>query len=242
MAKPKTALKKKKKEWFEIIAPKEFGSRVIGETVADESSNLIGRSLSANLARITGDFKKQNINVDFLITDVKDNKCQTSVRAFWMQPSSIKRMVRVGVDRVDVSVIMKTKDNVNVRIKPLLITKSKIKSSIRNALRNAMLQEINKVVQKSAYDQLIQSVVSFSLHKELKSKLDKIFPLKTSQIRAVEIEIPKAEEKKEKKPEKAEAPKPEEKEQEKKAEKKPEKPKKKEAEKPKKKPEKKSSE
>jgi len=187
MAKPKTILKKKKKEWYEIVSPKEFGSRVIGETPADDASKLIGRTLTINLSRVIGDMKKQNINIDFIITDTKEGKCSTSVKKFWMQPYSIKRMVRVGVDRIDESVIYRTKDGINVRIRPLLVTRLKVKSSIRKALRKVMLHEIKKIVERSNYNQLIQALVTFNLQKDLKAKLNKIYPLKSSQIRSMEI-------------------------------------------------------
>jgi small subunit ribosomal protein S3Ae len=188
MANPKAALKKKKKEWYEILAPKDFGNKVIGETIADDTSRLAGRTLTVNLSRLTGDLKKQNINMDFVITGVQEGKCLTKVNGFWMQPSSIKRMVRPGVGRIDDSFALKTKDGINVRVKPVLIAKTKVKGGVSRALRRTMISEIKSYVEKTSFDQIIQSLVSFNLQKDLKAKLNKIYPLKASQIRVFEIE------------------------------------------------------
>ena len=187
MANPKAALKKKKKEWFEISAPKDFNYRVIGETPAEEPEDIVGRTVTINLSRLVGDIKRQNTNVDFIVTDVKEGRCQTSVIKIWMQPSTVKRMVRTGSNKIDESVLLKTKDSISVRIKPMLITKSKIKGSVRRALRLAMLDEIKKAAEKSSYEQLVKSVIDFGLQKELKAKLDKIYPLRSAQIRAMEL-------------------------------------------------------
>jgi small subunit ribosomal protein S3Ae len=188
MAKPKTTLKKKKKEWYAIAAPKDLGGRIVGETFTEDPESLVGRSLRVNLSRVTGDLKKQNINVDFIISGVKEGKCETFVRKFLMQPTSIKRMVRTGVDRIDESVVLKTKDNVKVRIKPMLVTRGKVKSSVRKYLRRAMLDETRKYFEKTPYILIMQAVAAFNLQKDLKAKLTKIYPLKAVQIRSIGME------------------------------------------------------
>ena len=67
----KTTIKVKKKKWFEIVAPKLFDERVIGETTALEPDKLIGKPVLINLMALTNDPRKQNVSIKFNIESVK---------------------------------------------------------------------------------------------------------------------------------------------------------------------------
>jgi ribosomal protein S3AE len=183
MAKPSAALKKAKKVWVAISAPKDFGYRIVGESPVYEQGQMVGRTVEVNLAQLTGDMKKQNMNIVFRVTDVKNNKANTAVSSICLQPSSIRRMVRAGSERIDDSFACITKDSRKVRVKPLLVTRTKIKSSVAKALRELMIKEVQKAVERSTFDEFILVVANFILQKELKEKLSKIYPLKTAQIK-----------------------------------------------------------
>ncbi|MEK6862554.1 MAG: 30S ribosomal protein S3ae, partial [Nanoarchaeota archaeon] len=77
-----TQVIKKKKKWFTILAGPEFDNAEIGETLANENANLIGRTLEVNLADITRDPKSQNIKVKFRIKEVKDTQCYTELISY----------------------------------------------------------------------------------------------------------------------------------------------------------------
>jgi len=183
MAKPSAALKKQKKIWVAIAAPKDFGYRVVGECPVYEQEQMLGRTVQVNLAQVTGDMKKQNMNVTFIVTDVKNNKANTVVKNLILQMGSIRRLVRPGSQRIDDSFAATTKDRKQVRIKPLLVTKTKIKSSVATALRAEMIREIKKMIEKNTFDDLVIIIANFNIQKELRDRLSKIYPLKTVQIK-----------------------------------------------------------
>ena len=68
MAKAKARAKKltkaKKKTWVKIHAPKIFNEQIIGETLVADSSLTIGKPITVNLMNLTGDIKKQQININ----------------------------------------------------------------------------------------------------------------------------------------------------------------------------------
>ena len=63
---------KARKRWFDVLATKDFNETVIGETPALAPEQIVGRVISVNLMNITGNIKKQNINVKFKITGIRD--------------------------------------------------------------------------------------------------------------------------------------------------------------------------
>ena len=57
--KQKQGLKIVKKKWLPIRASKFFDSEMLGECYVTGPEQLIGRTVSANLANLTGDVRQQ---------------------------------------------------------------------------------------------------------------------------------------------------------------------------------------
>ena len=133
------AEKKGKKKWYEILASKHFHNFAIGECVAYEDKNLFGKVVNVNLGNLTRDAKLQNVRIKFKINEIKDGKAYTEVKGYELATSYIKRIVRVGRSRIDDSFLVSTKDNVKLRLKPLVLTKYKTQ---KNILRNMGLIQI----------------------------------------------------------------------------------------------------
>ena len=90
----KAGLKWKKKNWYRIMAPQLFQSKEVGETFAEDSSKLMGRTIDSNLYQLTGNIKKQNIGVTLQVNEVKNDQGHTYVKDFHLQISSIRKMAR----------------------------------------------------------------------------------------------------------------------------------------------------
>ncbi len=61
----------KSKRWFTIRAPRNpWSFRIIGETIAEESEQLVGRTFDIMQNELDGDFSKMHVQVIFRITDV----------------------------------------------------------------------------------------------------------------------------------------------------------------------------
>jgi len=68
----------KAKRWFTIRAPRTpWSFRVIGETLAEEPSQLIGRNYEVIQNELDGDFSKMHVKVVFKVTDVLGNDAIT---------------------------------------------------------------------------------------------------------------------------------------------------------------------
>ena len=180
-------LSKKKKEWFEILASKEFNEIPIGETISFNTDSLIGRTLYINLASLTNDVRMQNVRVKLTISDVKNKKAYTKLENYEVLPAFVRRVVKLEKDRVDDSFLYKTKDDNTVVVKPLLITKNKVKKSILSNLRLNARDFLEKYIQKTSYDDLVLDLINYKLQKELKNNLKRVYPLDVAEIRMMEL-------------------------------------------------------
>ena len=142
-----SAVKVKKKKWHPIIAPKQFNEVVLGETYVSETTEIASKYLTANLSTIMRSMRKQNVNIHFRVTEVKDGKGYTIIIGYSLINAAIKRLVRRGRDKVADSFICKTKDKKIMRIKPLIITMHKGTKSIQSAIR----LEARRVIREFAF-------------------------------------------------------------------------------------------
>lgn len=186
--KPKQSkVKIKKKRWVRIVAPKNFGDMVLGETYVTESRSVIGRCISVNLMAITRDPKKQNMTLKFRANALSGDDVLTELIGYELSSSTIKRLVKRGKDRLDDSILVKTQDGKSVVIKPFMVTVSKTKSTIRANLRNSNTKLIAQEAARIPFDKLILDITTFKFQKGIKDMLKKIYPLKSYEIRFAEI-------------------------------------------------------
>ena len=112
----RTGLKKKKKVWFSVISPKSFGGIEIGETLGYDQTAIIGRKITMNLSSVSNTRKQQNVVVSLNINEVKDNKAQTELVGYKLEPAFVKRMARKGKSKISNTFKLKTKDDIKNKI------------------------------------------------------------------------------------------------------------------------------
>lgn len=198
---------KLKKKWYQILAPKEFNEALIGETPSFDPRLLIGKVMTINLMGITRDIKKQNINMTFRVSGLKENKAETEVTGYKIMPAFIKRIIRRGRNNLHDSFVCKTSDEKNVRLKPLIITVNKTKGAVINSLMKALRTNLTDYVRKITYKELVSELVSHKLQSNLKIPLRKIYPLRSFEIKEMILETEKKAVGKKEKPKLEEKPK-----------------------------------
>jgi ribosomal protein S3AE len=175
--------KKKKKKWVPLYTDDLFGGKMLGECPLYETQHAIGRAITANYMTISGDMKKQHINLAFKIVDMKEGRGTCALTGYYIIPSSLRRFIRKGREKITDSFIVKTKDEKFVRIKPLLITNSTTHSSVVTNLRVTTKKVLQNVISNYTYRQLCEEIISYKLQKYLRDILHKTYPLKVCEIR-----------------------------------------------------------
>ena len=180
--------KLKKKQWYPIIAPKQFNEAVIGETLVYEPQAMIGKTLSHSLMNLANDPKRQNISIHFKIVAVDGEQARTSIIGYQISTYSIKRFVRRSSEKIDLSFTCETADNVFLRVKPLVVAKSEVKGTVAAKLRHNVISYLVKTIKKLSYDEVLNDLISHKLQTNVKETLNKIYPLKVCEIRYLGIE------------------------------------------------------
>ena len=185
---PEQVAKLKKKQWYQIIAPKQFDNVVLGESLVYEPQQMLGKTLSHSLMNLTNDTKRQNTNIHFKVVEIDGDKAKTSIIGYQIIPFSVKRFVRRNSEKMDMSFTCETADNVFLRVKPLIITKGDVKGSIAAKLRNNLINFLAKTIKKMSYEELLNDLIFHKLQGMIRENLNKIYPLKVCEIRYLGIE------------------------------------------------------
>ena len=176
-----------KKHWYPIIAPSMFRNVTLGETLVYEPNQMLGKNIRQNLMSLTNDVKRQNINVNFEVVSVENMKGHTNITGYSMVSSSVKRMVRRNINKIDMSFECPTADKKNVCIKPILITRSATSNSVATRLRKTAQDFLTKQIGSLSYDNFTNDLISHKLQSSLKAHLKKIYPLKVCEISSMHI-------------------------------------------------------
>ncbi|MBI2549895.1 hypothetical protein HYV83_01815 [Candidatus Woesearchaeota archaeon] len=182
MAQSKLALKAVKKKWLTIRASKFFDSELLGECYVASPDLLMGRTVAANLANLTGDIRQQSVTLKFIVNSIDGESGVADVIGYETASSAIRRIVRRGSDRLDESFVCETSNSQKVRIKPVVITKTITNSAVHRSLRKALVSTVVKLVKKHTFESLINEMITSKLQMAVKTDLKRIYPLKSVEI------------------------------------------------------------
>ena len=176
---------KKKKKWVPIFASKDFGNMEIGETYVAEAEPCVGKTVEINLMNITRDSRKHgNVNVKFKITSYANNQLQADLVSYRLQVAQLKRTTRANKDKIEDSFIVKSKDDVKVAIKPIMLTKAETKNSVLTAVRHATRSFATELAKRLTYAQLMNEIVNGNLQKDIKNAVKKVYPITNCTLKA----------------------------------------------------------
>jgi small subunit ribosomal protein S3Ae len=190
--KGKTASRKvkdkwKAKEWYKVYAPSMFNQVLLGETPSADPTNLMGRTAEATVHDLTGDFSKMHVKIQFRIQDVRGYDAHTIFTGHDLTSDYVRRLTRRKRSKTDHVVDVRTKDGYLVRIKPMSVAEKRIQSSQESAIRGIMGEEVNKAVTEMTISDLVRSIISGDLAKNVAKSCKMIVPIKRVEIRKTEV-------------------------------------------------------
>ena len=178
----------KAKRWYTIRAPRTpWSFRVIGETLSEEPSQLIGRNYEVIQNELDGDFSKMHVKVVFKVTDVLGNDAISDFVGHELRKDHVRRQVRRDRGKIDDTIDVVTEDGFYVRFKPLMISRARIKSSQKQQMRTIARDIILTTGATSTWFKLQAATLDGTLENKIKEAVSKIQPVRTVVIRRTQL-------------------------------------------------------
>lgn len=164
-----------------------FGRAVIGETFADAPEKLIGRTIDVTIGEMTNDFSKQNVKMQFRVSDVSGNTANTAFIGHQLTNDYIASLIKRQTSRIDANLDVYTKDGYQMRIKPTCFTTNRAKTSQIEAMRKSASELVYDRARKLDFERLIEEVVHGKLSARIYRNVKNIYPLRRVEILKTEI-------------------------------------------------------
>ncbi len=178
----------KSKRWYSIRAPRNpWSFKVIGETMAEEEEMLVDRHYEILQYELDGDFSKMNVKVKFRITEVIGSDALTEYIGHEILKDHIRRQVRRDRGKIDDTIDLVTKDGYYIRVKPMMISRNRIKASQKQEMRTQARDLIIKFGATTTWVDMQKATLDGTLETQIREAASKIQPVRDVMIRRTQL-------------------------------------------------------
>ena len=178
------------KHWFVVRAPSLFNHAEIGETMASEPEQIIGRTLETTLQEITGgaDIGKAHIKLRFQVERLSGEKtAESRFIGHELTSDYVRRLARRKRSKIDTSLMVTTKDGVQIIVKPVAVGEQRLQTRLQAELRMRLRSLLTEEAQKKTGAEFVREMLGGELGKVLAHGLKSLYPLKKIEIRRSEV-------------------------------------------------------
>lgn len=177
----------KGKDWYDILAPEMFNNVKLAETPAIDPKMVIGRTIESNVAELTGQANNYYMNIKFKIINIEGNIANTNFWEFSCAKEHLFRIIRKRSQKVRTISNVITKDGVKLQMVSLAILNRNTDIEIQRKVRALIVEELEKRTKETDLNNLIRSISSGILQKEIRKLGNKIYPIRFSEIERIEV-------------------------------------------------------
>jgi small subunit ribosomal protein S3Ae len=176
------------KRWYTVFAPEQFDRAELGETMADESDKVVGRTIQTTLGELMDDQSQNNTKLTFKVTDVGSDSAYTEFVEHELTRDYLRSLVRRGASKVDATVTVLTTDDYRVRIQPVALTTKKADRSQERAIRRVMIDLVEEAGEERTFEGLIDSVVEGRLSSAIYGEAKTVYPLRRVEVQKLSLD------------------------------------------------------
>jgi small subunit ribosomal protein S3Ae len=170
----------KAKRWYSIRAPRNpWSFKVIGETLAEEEGMLVGRPYEMMQNELDGDFSKMHVKIKFRIKEVVGNDALTEFVGHDVQKDHVRRQIRRDRGKIDDTIDVVTDDGYFIRIKPFMVTRSRIKGSQKQETRTVARNVVIKFCSSATWIAVQKALMDGSLEESVSEAVSKVQPVRS---------------------------------------------------------------
>jgi len=172
----------KAKSWYRVHTPDNLGKVFIGDTIANDADNVIGRIMTSTLGEITNDYAKQHMKMSFKINSVAGDSAYTEFVGHDVTRDYLRSLVKRRSSRIDCHVPLVTKDGKKVHLTISCYTFARANISQEHAIRKIITEAVK--AQASAWDltTLVNMIVSGEISRDLFKAVKIIYPTRRVEI------------------------------------------------------------
>jgi len=183
-----TVDKWKSKKWIDVIAPKMFHSRHLGQTIASDSRKVVGRIITVNLSEVTGDHgSRQKVKLKFKIEKMIEEQAQTKFLGHIVPQESRRTAVRKRSTKVYVNQKVRTRDDKEFNVKSSIVMDRSANRSTKTEISKKFAEILLKEARDAKFSDFISNVLNNRVSITAKRELHKIYPVKHIIIEKTEI-------------------------------------------------------
>lgn len=178
------------KHWYKVRAPGLFQHVELGETVATEPEQVVGRSLEATLPELSGggDAGKAHVKLRFRIERLSgDGVAEARFVGHDLTSDYVRRLARRKRSKIDTALTVTTKDGVEIVLKPVAVGEQRLQTRLRAELRHKMVEILETEAQQRTSPEFVREMLQGDLSKVLAHGLKTLYPLKKIEIRRSEV-------------------------------------------------------
>jgi small subunit ribosomal protein S3Ae len=176
------------KRWYEILAPEQFDRATLGETLAEEPTQVVGRTITTTLGELTGDSSANNTKLTFKVTDVGSDTAYTEFVTYELTRDYLRSLVRRGASKVEASITVVTTDDYRVRVQPVALTTKKADRSQEKAIRRVMIDKVNAAAAERTFESFVDAIVDGNLSSAVYADAKTIYPLRRVEVQKLTLE------------------------------------------------------
>jgi len=175
------------KRSYKVRAPGLFQHADLGETVATEPEQLIGRTLETTFPELSGiqDAGKAHVKLRFKIERISgDGVAETRFIGHDLTSDYVRRLARRKRSKIDTSLIVTTKDGVQIVVKPVAVGEQRLQTRLRAELRHKMVEVLNEQAASHTAVEFVREMLQGELAKALAHGVKTLYPLKKIELRS----------------------------------------------------------
>jgi len=173
----------KDKAWYEIIAPKSFNFKSIGEIIGIEK-NIIGRTIENLLFDFTNDFNDINLKLKYKVTSMNEEakKCTTIFIGHSYTNDYIRSLIGRGSTKIATIQNLTTKDGFVFRATTICITIKRARSSQQIIVRKIMRDILKEFAKSLNHEKFINGMIYGEFQSQIGRVAKSIYPLSSATI------------------------------------------------------------
>ena len=188
MSERSVSRQKQEKGWYDVLAPEEFDREQLGQTPADESEQVLGRTIETTLGDIRNDASENNTTLMFKINEVASDTAYTEFIKHELTRDYLRSLVRRGSSKIEAYITILTTDDYRLQVQPVALTTKKADESQEKAIRRTMIDLVEDAASDRTFDDFIDSIVEGRLSSAIYNKAKTIYPLRRVEIAKATLE------------------------------------------------------